>query len=132
MKPNPLVVATAVLYAVPGLALTFAADEVLGALGAAPTALAVWGGGLLGGALLALALFNGLRRHTPVGGVLGRPVLLTNLLFGAVGLGASVTAARSGQVGPAAVAAAAAFGAVVVAYGLRLVARPAPDATARP
>ena len=43
--------------------------------------IALWITGLLGGALFAFALLNWFQRHTMMGGIYGRPLLLANLML---------------------------------------------------
>ncbi|HLA64473.1 MAG TPA: hypothetical protein VK610_08585 [Rhodothermales bacterium] len=119
MKLNPLVLLTAVACAAAGLALTFAPDEVLGALGGGGDPVAVWVGRLLGAALLALAMLNWIQRRAVVAGILGRPLLLTNLLFTTVSFWASVDTWRARPV-PALLVVTVVLGAFALAYGIRL------------
>ncbi len=79
MSVDRLLVATAGLYAIPGLALTFAPEEVLLGLGALPTPAFGWIGQLLGAVLIGMALLNWYLRRSAMGGIYGRPLLLANL-----------------------------------------------------
>ena len=119
MKPNLLVSCTAVIYALPGLALTFAADEATAGLGAAPSPWLSWFGQLLGAALLGLAFANWFQRFSAVGGIYGRPLLMTNLIFTMTSSFASLAAWRhhGGQVFAIA---AITLGALAAAFGSRL------------
>lgn len=119
MKLNPLVLAAALLYVVPGLALTFGPQEVLGAIGVAPSILGDWLAQLLGAALLGLALLNWIQRHTLVGGVFGRPLLMTNLLFSTASFFASLRTWRQVSTTPLLVATIV-LGALAAAFGSRL------------
>jgi hypothetical protein len=78
---------------------------------------------LAGAGLLAVGWLNWVQRYAVVAGVLGRPVLLTNLVFGAVGAGASFTAWRQSS-STVALLSALILGAVFVAFGARLYRRP--------
>ena len=79
MPVNRLLVAASILYGVPGLALLFGGDEALARTGGyTPTS--AWLAGMLGAALLALALLNWFQRHSLMGGIYGRPLLMANLL----------------------------------------------------
>lgn len=81
MRLNYLLTATALLYGVIGLGLTFAPSEILGVVGAAPSAVGSWLAQALGAALLGFASLNWLSRYTETRGIFGRPVLLPNLVF---------------------------------------------------
>lgn len=118
MKLDPLLFAAAVLHGVAGLAMTFAPDEVVALLGGA-SGTAVWVGKLLGAALLGLASLNWLQRHARVGGVLGRPVLLANLMFATVAFWGTVSAWRHDG-GGALLVAGLVLGGLSAAFGARL------------
>ena len=81
MQLNLLLVIAALIYGGGGLSLIFAPTEVLVALHAPAPPASVWSMQLLGAALLGLAAGNFIQRHAIVGGIFGRPVLLTNLHF---------------------------------------------------
>jgi hypothetical protein len=119
MKLNPLLLAAALLYVVPGLALTFAPQETLGALGFPPSLLGDWLAQLLGAALLGLALLSWVQRHTLIGGVFGRPLLMTNLLFTTASFFASFRTWRQVDTPPLLVATIL-LGALAAAFGARL------------
>jgi hypothetical protein len=81
MPVNRLLIAAAVAYGIPGVVLLFGADEVLrSADGGASSPMALWLLGLLGGTLLAISLLNWIQRHTMIGGIYGRPLLIANVL----------------------------------------------------
>jgi hypothetical protein len=94
MKLNPLLVGSAALFAAPALALIFAPSEVIAFLGAPPNLASDLLAQLLGAALFGLSVLNWFQRYATVSGVLGRPVLLTNLVFVTVSFFTSVTAWR--------------------------------------
>ncbi|MEO6325411.1 MAG: hypothetical protein ABIT01_00405 [Thermoanaerobaculia bacterium] len=123
MKINPLLAASALVYALAGITLTFAPQEVTSALGGAATAIGSWFAQLLGASLLGLGSMNWVQRYATVGGVLGRPVLLMNLLFLIVAFFASVDAARH-HTAPGALAAAVVLGALLIPFGYRFFAKP--------
>ena len=81
MTVNRLVLAAALAYGLPGLALTFGPDAALAWAGASAAPIDLWLAQLLGAALLGLAFLNWVQRHTLVGGIYGRPLLLANLMF---------------------------------------------------
>ena len=70
--------ASAGLLAIGGILLIFAADEVLPRLIPGFPAAAAWSGQLLGGAWLAIAALNWMNRGARLGGIYGRPVVMTN------------------------------------------------------
>jgi hypothetical protein len=70
--------ASAGVLLVGGLALLFASDVILPRLIPGFPAGGVWLGQLLAAAWLAVALLNWLSRATLLGGIYGRPVVLTN------------------------------------------------------
>lgn len=80
MRTNPLLVAASIACGVPGLLLLFGADEVLVRAGAPAVPMATWMVGLLGGTLVALALMNWFQRHSLLGGIYGRPLVIANTL----------------------------------------------------
>ena len=123
MKINPLLAGSAVLYGMAGVALTFAPQEFTSAMGATPSAFGSWLAQLLGGGLLSIAWLNWLQRYATVGGILGRPVLFTNLLFLSVAFWSSIDAWRHHSVAGA-LSVAVVLGAVAIPFGLRLFSAP--------
>lgn len=119
MKVNPILVAAALVYAIPGLALTFASGETLGAIGLPPALLADWLGQILGGALLGLAFLCWFQRHTRIAGIFGRPLLMTNLLFTTVTFFATLRTWRQAE-SPLLLGVTIAFGALAALFGSRL------------
>jgi hypothetical protein len=81
MPVNRLLVAASIIYALVGLPLLFAGDEVLRRLDGSSGPAAVWIAGTLGAAVCSMALLNWFNRHTLMGGIYGRPLLLANLLL---------------------------------------------------
>jgi hypothetical protein len=130
MKPNPLLVAAALLYSIPGLALTFASRETLGAIGIPPSLLTDWLAQLLGAALLGLALLNWIQRHTLVAGIFGRPLLMTNLLFTTAAFFATLRTWRQSE-STVLLGATVALGALAALFGSRLF-TPSPRAATNP
>ena len=120
MKLNPLVLLVALVYGFVGIVLTFAPDEILARAGATPAPVVVWLGQLLGAALLGLAFLNWLQRYAVVGGILGRPLLLTNLTFLMVSFFASVHQWRAAGASSLFAAASVLLGLLAAAFGLRL------------
>lgn len=122
MKINPLLLGSAVIYGVAGVALLFAPAEMVALAGGEASAAGEWMGQLLGGAILGLAWLNWLQRYAVTGGILGRPVLLANLMFTTVAFFGSLHAWRAtGGAAPAGVALVA--GILWIGYTVRLVGR---------
>lgn len=80
MPTNRLLVAASLLYAAPGIALLFAGDVVLRHFDTVAPPFAQWVAGMLGATLVALALLNWFQRHTIIGGIFGRPLLMANVM----------------------------------------------------
>jgi hypothetical protein len=95
VKLRRLLLVTVLVYSIAGLGLTFAPAEILASFGPPPSPADMWLAHLLGAALLGLAVPNWLQRYASTGGVLGRPLLLTNLVFLTASFFASVHAWRS-------------------------------------
>jgi hypothetical protein len=64
-----------------GLAALFAPQEIAARLGAQGQATSQVVVQLLGGSLFALGFLDWFSRFSPIGGIFGRPVLVTNLAF---------------------------------------------------
>ena len=77
--------ASAGLLLIGGAALLFGADDLLPRLVPGFPETAAWLGQLLGGAWLAVAVLNWLNRGARLGGIYGRPIVLTNLTVYFVG-----------------------------------------------
>jgi hypothetical protein len=123
VKVNFLLLTAAAFYGVAGVALLFAPEEILTALGEAATPFVAWLMQAFGAALLGFAWLNWFHRYTLTGGILGRPVLMPNLAFASISfwlaLGAWRRAGGSLPLGSVA----AGFGLLSVAFGARLFAR---------
>lgn len=122
MRLNLLLVSAAIVYGLSSLALIFAPTEVLGAANAPSGPVVAWMGQLLGGALFGLAMLNWMQRYSVVGGILGRPILVTNLSFLAVSFFASLSSWRHTK-GHVFLIASAVLGSLFVAFGSRLSSR---------
>jgi hypothetical protein len=72
--------ASASLLLIAGLALLFAADDILPRLIPGFPVTGAWLGQLLGGAWLGVAGLNWLNRGARLGGIYGRPVVATNAI----------------------------------------------------
>jgi hypothetical protein len=77
--------ASAALLLLGGVALLFAPDLILPRLVPGFPAAGLWIGQLLGAAWLGVAALNWLQRAAVLGGIYGRPVVLTNLVLYFVG-----------------------------------------------
>ncbi len=122
MRLNPLLTVAAALYGAAGIALLFAPDELLAAMGAPASILVSWLAQALGAALLALAFLNWMNRFTRTQGVLGRPVLLPNFFFAATSFWLALAAWRRTP-DPVLLGSAIALGALAVAFGARMFGR---------
>lgn len=85
MNSAPVSTASAGLLLIGGVALLFAADDILPSLIPGFPETGAWLGQLLGGAWLAIAALNWLNRGARLGGIYGRPVVLTNAIVYFVG-----------------------------------------------
>ena len=78
MRTSLLSRASALVLLIGGVALLFAADDILPRLSPGFPETAGWVGQLLGAAWLAIAALNWLNKGARLGGIYGRPVVLTN------------------------------------------------------
>ena len=78
-------VASAGLLLIAGIAFLFVADDILPGLIRGFPETGAWLGQLLGGARLAIAALNWLNRGARLGGIYGRPVVLTNAILYFIG-----------------------------------------------
>lgn len=81
LPPNRLLVAVSAVYAATGVVLLFAPELVFARSAPRVPPIALWMTGILGGALFAFALLNWFQRHTMMGGIYGRPLLMANLML---------------------------------------------------
>lgn len=123
VKANFLLLAAAAVYGVAGVALLFAPEEILTALGEAATPFVAWLVQSFGAALLGFAWLNWFHRYTLTRGILGRPVLMPNLVFASVAFWLALGAWRRVGGSPPLASVAAVFGLLAVAFGARLFAR---------
>ena len=78
MNSRMLSTTSALVLAAAGLLLLFAADEVLPRFVSGVQAEAAWIGQILGAAWLGIAALNWLSRGSVLGGIYGRPIVMTN------------------------------------------------------
>src|SRR4051812_6385708 len=83
--PRTIQVASASLLMIAGVVLLFAPDDILPSLIPGLPESGAWLGQLLAGAWLAIAALNWLNRGARLGGIYGRPVVLTNAVLYFVG-----------------------------------------------
>jgi hypothetical protein len=123
-RPNLLLATSAVVYFAAALPLLFAPEETAAALGAAPDAGRDVLSQVVGGALLGFAMLNWANRHSKLGGIFGRPLVLANLSHAAT---AFLVLARPAARSPGELAlsvSAAAYLVLAVAFGSRLFVSP--------
>src|SRR5688572_22320896 len=85
MLSSHLTRASALSLGVAGFAFVFAPRELLALLAPGTPRSATWIGQLLGAALVGLACLNWFNRHTLLGGIYARAVVLANTMFYFVG-----------------------------------------------
>lgn len=93
--------ASAAVLAAGGIALLFSADTILPALAPGFPGHASWLGQIVGAGWLAVAALNWLSRSTLIGGIYGRPVVLTNLILYFIGSMVLLRALRDPASSPA-------------------------------
>lgn len=110
---------SAAWLAAAGLGLTFAADDLLAALVPGFPPAAAWVGQVLGAAWFGVAALNWLQRRTVLGGIYGRPIVLTNVFLYGVGTLSLIGSASRGGVPLALVGIMATFALAYTALLLR-------------
>lgn len=124
-RPSVLLTAAAAVDLLVALPLLFAPVEVLRALGAGPSRLEPLLAQLLATALFGLGLLNWTSRHSTIGGIHGRPLVVSNL---AHSFAAAMTLGRfvsGGPREPALLVLLLLQAALAAAFGYALFARPA-------
>lgn len=81
MRLQPVLFASALLLGASGVVALFAPDEIAAWLGLPPAGAARALVQLLSGALFALGMLDWMNRYATVGGIYGRPVVITNFTF---------------------------------------------------
>ena len=119
-RADLLLPVSAAVYGLAGIGATFAGEEILRSLGAHGTAAEKLLVPLLGAALFGFAMFNWINRHTRVGGIFGRPILVANLSHAFIAAMALLNAGRAAGFSPFLVAALATYAALALGYGARL------------
>jgi hypothetical protein len=96
MNPRLLMVSTALVLGVTGIAASFLPQEILSALGVGPTAPLPVLVQLLGALFFGFAMLNWMARDTIIGGIYARPVTVGNLAHFAMGALALLKAVAGG------------------------------------
>jgi hypothetical protein len=123
-RPNPLLLASAVLYFAAALPLLFAPDELLTYAGASPSTLDSALLQVIGSAIFGFAMLNWMNRFGRIGGIYGRPLVIANfthaataaLLLGHIAIRAPFSAPLAAVV--------ALYGVLAVAFGFKLFTAP--------
>lgn len=123
-RPNLLLTGSALVYLLSAIALLFAAEELLRLAAGSASGLDVALLQLVGAGLFGFAMLNWLSRHSLIGGIYGRPLVVANLAHTATAalmLGHFVTRP---PVSPWLVAATLAYAALGAAFGAKLFLHP--------
>lgn len=115
MSTRFLATVSAVLLGAAGVALLFAADDLLASLAGTNDRIVVAMAQLLGGAWMGLAWATWLTRGTPQGGIYGRPIVLANATLYFV---SALVCARGAAGSTSMLAVAIVAGVMAAAYGL--------------
>lgn len=115
-----LLTVAALLYFTAAVAFLFAGAEILSAAGAAGTPVELGLLQLLGAALFGLAMLDWTHRHSLVGGIYARPVVVANLAHALSGCLILVQLGRDLGFGAVLVAALVAYGAVAAGFAMKL------------
>jgi hypothetical protein len=126
MNTRILLITSAVLMGVAGLAATFLPHEILAALGTTPDARLPVLIQLMGAAWFAFAMMNWTARGSAIGGIYGRAVAIGNLTHFLVGGLALVKYAANGPGNPALVALAIVYTGLAVAFTIVFFRGPVP------
>lgn len=118
-RPNPLLVFSAVLYFLAGVAALFVPQELLAFGGAVPNALTVSLLQAVGAAFLGFGMLNWLSRYSRVGGIYGRPIVVANFAHTFAAAALLVKAVPRGNGSPLAWAALGIYGVLAVLFGLK-------------
>lgn len=118
-KPSPLLVFSAGVYFLAGVAALFAPQELLSLGGAAANPLTVSLLQMVGAAFLGFGLLNWMSRHSIVGGIYSRPLIAANFghTFAAAALLAKAVPRGDGSV--LAWAALGLYGVLALLFGLK-------------
>jgi hypothetical protein len=129
MNPRLLMIASALVLGVTGIAASFAPQEILSTLGVAPVSPLPVLVQLLGALLFGFAMLNWLARETLIGGVYGRPVTVGNLSHFAIGALALLRGLAAGA-SPVLWGVTAVYTVFALGFGWVLFRHPSPKASA--
>lgn len=118
-KPNPLLVGSAALYFLAGVAALFVPQELLSYGGAVPGDLNVSLLQAVGAAFLGFAMLNWLSRYSRIGGIYGRPIVVANFAHAFAAAALLVKAVPRGNGSPLAWAALGIYGVLAVLFGIK-------------
>jgi hypothetical protein len=119
-KPNPLLVFSAAIYFLAGVATLFAPQELLSLGGAAPNSLTVALLQMVGAAFLGFGVLNWMSRHSLVGGIYSRPLVVANFGHTFAGAALLVKAVPRGNGSALAWAALGIYCVLALFFGLKL------------
>lgn len=123
-RPSILLLVSAVAYFAAALPLLFAPEELLALAGGEVSRLAVGSLQVLGSALFGFAMLNWMQRHSRIGGIFGRPVVVANLGHaGSAALLLAPIALRS-EASPPLLIALAVYAPLAIAFGAKFFLRP--------
>jgi hypothetical protein len=124
-RPSLLLASSAAVHFAAAIGLLFAPEEILAWAGAPPSTLDSALLQLLGSASLGFAMLDWMQRHSIVGGLFGRPVVVANLAYaGSAALVLAHVAMDTGFAAPLG-AALLVYGSLALAFALKLVSGPA-------
>jgi hypothetical protein len=119
-KTNPLLALSAIAYGAGALPLLFMPEELMMAVGAESTPVGATLLQLLAGALFGFAMLNWMSRHSRLGGIFGRPLVLANFAQAAVAVPALARIVLAGDQSLPLVVALGIYGLLLIAFGAKL------------
>jgi hypothetical protein len=119
-KTNPLLALSAIAYSAGALPLLFMPEELMTAVGAESTPVGATLLQLLAGALFGFAMLNWMSRHSRLGGIFGRPLVLANFAQAAVAVPALARIVLAGDHSLPLVVALGIYGLLLIAFGAKL------------
>jgi len=118
-RPNPLLVVSAGVYFLAGVAALFAPQELLSFGGAVPGDLNVLLLQAVGAAFLGFGMLNWLSRYSLAGGIYGKPIVAANFAHTFAAAALLVKAVPRGNGSPLAWAALGIYGVLAVLFGIK-------------
>lgn len=119
-KPDPLLVFSSAIYLLAGAAALFAPQELLSLGGAVPGPLTVSLLQMVGAAFLGFGVLNWMSRHSLVGGIYSRPLVVANFGHAFAGAALLVKAVPRGNGSALAWAALGIYCVLALLFGLKL------------